>query len=80
MQSTPWYKATSHHQNFGKTLILDVPHDVFSTLTIDEGTLLLLENLPAEDPQVVLDKGCGYGALGLPIAQRYKNAKFYLVA
>ena len=58
---------------------MDVPHDVFSTMRIDEGTILLLENLPAAEPKRVLDMGCGYGALGLPIAARFPQAHFDLV-
>ncbi len=57
----------------------EVPHDVFSTERIDEGTLLLLANLPARAPRSVLDLGCGYGALGLPIAARYSEASCHLV-
>jgi 16S rRNA G1207 methylase RsmC len=56
-----------------------VPADVFSTQRIDDGTLLLLANLPAGAPRSFLDLGCGYGALGLPIAARYPAARALLV-
>ena len=61
-------KSTSSHRS-----------DFISTMRIDEGTFLLLENLPASPPHSVLDMGCGYGALGLPIAAKYPNAQFELV-
>ncbi|TMB12105.1 MAG: methyltransferase [Deltaproteobacteria bacterium] len=61
------------------TLSLDVPWDVFSSQAIDEGTLLLLRNLPAGEPRSVLDLGCGYGALGLPIAARWPSSRCVLI-
>lgn len=60
-------------------LTLDVPWDVFSSQRIDEGTLLLLRNLPGGEPGSVLDLGCGYGALGLPVAARFRSARCLLV-
>ena len=61
------------------TLSLDVPWDVFSSQRIDEGTLLLLQHLPAGDPSSLLDLGCGYGALGLPLAARWPMARCVLL-
>jgi 16S rRNA G1207 methylase RsmC len=63
----------------GQTLSLDVPWDVFSSQRIDEGTLLLLDNLPESEPRSLLDLGCGYGALGLPAAARWPKARCLLV-
>src|SRR5213076_515113 len=57
------------------SLSLDVPWDVFSSQRIDEGTLLLLQHLPAGDPASLLDLGCGYGALGLPLAARWPHRR-----
>ncbi|HEY6909080.1 MAG TPA: methyltransferase [Myxococcales bacterium] len=61
------------------TLSLDVPWDVFASQGIDDGTLLLLESLPEREPASVLDMGCGYGALGLPVAARWPKARCLLV-
>lgn len=61
------------------TLSLDVPWDVFASQGIDDGTLLLLESLPEGEPGSVLDLGCGYGALGLPVAARWPKARCLLV-
>jgi precorrin-6B methylase 2 len=60
-------------------LTLDLPWDVFASQGIDDGTLLLLENLPEGEPGSVLDLGCGYGALGLPVAARWPKARCLLV-
>lgn len=75
----PAYKATYRLPALGHELTLQVPHDVFSTQKIDDGTLLLLENLPAFPPERALDMGCGYGALGLPIARHYPACAMDLV-
>src|SRR5262249_42603871 len=61
------------------TLALDVPWDVFSSQRIDEGTLLLLRHLPEGQPSSFLDLGCGYGALGLPVAARWPAARALLI-
>lgn len=79
MVADPWYKSTFQTTLLGARLNFHVPHDVFATTNIDEGTLLLLEHLPATEPKSVLDMGCGYGALGLPIAARYPQATVELV-
>jgi len=60
-------------------LPLDVPFDVFASHAIDDGTLLLLRNLPDAPPSSFLDLGCGYGALGLPVAARFPQARALLV-
>jgi len=79
MSYDPWLKATLPLQALGVSLKLQVPHDVFSTLRIDEGTLLLLNHLPDSTPRTVLDMGCGYGALGLPIAAHFPEAQIEMV-
>jgi 16S rRNA (guanine1207-N2)-methyltransferase len=43
---------------------------VFSYNRLDEGTRLLIDNLPALAGLRVLDAGCGYGAIGLVAARR----------
>jgi len=80
----PWYKTSFTYSPLGRELKVRVPHDVFSTQRIDEGTLLLLESLPSaavesKSPKKILDVGCGYGALGLPIAARFPEAQLDLI-
>lgn len=55
-------------------------HDgLFSADRVDDGTLLLLAHLPTRPPESVLDLGCGYGALGMPVAARHPTARCRLV-
>ena len=75
----PYARTQLTVRAFGLSLPLDVPADVFATRAVDAGTLLLLRNLPGSAPRSVLDLGCGYGALGLPIAARFPDARALLV-
>lgn len=81
--NSPWYKTTLSYSAFGQQYIFDVPYDVFSNHKIDEGTQLLHEHLPSYDikntPQAILDMGCGYGALGIPLASLFPKAQLDLV-
>ncbi len=75
----PYARGRLVEKALGQTLALDVPWDVFASQGIDDGTLLLLQHLPEGAPRSVLDLGCGYGALGLPVASRWPQARCLLV-
>ena len=75
----PWARTRLTVHALGSSLELDVPGDVFATQRIDEGTQLLLGHLPVTEPRSFLDLGCGYGALGLPVAARFPQARALLV-
>ena len=75
----PYARGRLVEKALGQTLTLDVPWDVFASQGIDDGTLLLLQHLPEGAPRSVLDLGCGYGALGLPVAARFPEARCLLV-
>ena len=75
----PYARGRLVEKALGQTLSLDVPWDVFASQAIDEGTLLLLQQLPDEEPASVLDLGCGYGALGLPVAMKWPRSRCTLV-
>jgi len=42
---------------------------LFSPRTVDEGSRLLLDRIEVRDDDDCLDLGCGYGAIGLPLAR-----------
>jgi 16S rRNA (guanine1207-N2)-methyltransferase len=54
----------------GEQLALRSLPGVFSFNRLDEGTRLLIDNLPELAGLRVLDAGCGYGAIGLVAARR----------
>lgn len=54
----------------GRPLAFQTTWGLFSPRAIDDGTLLLLDHLDVHEDDVALDMGCGYGPLGLSIAQR----------
>jgi 16S rRNA G1207 methylase RsmC len=78
-KADPWLKTTLSLDQNGSRLVFEVPHDVFSTQRIDEGTLLFLDHLPESPARSILDLGCGYGALGLPVAAQYPDSEVTLV-
>jgi len=45
---------------------------------VDEGTLLLLENIKIPSEGVVLDIGCGYGVIGIVVAKLNPKLKVYM--
>jgi len=51
---------------------------LFSGSSIDEGTLLLLENIKIPEEGVVLDIGCGYGIIGIVVAKLNPKLKVYM--
>jgi len=75
----PYARGRLVEKALGQTLSLDVPWDVFASQAVDDGTLLLLQHLPQGEPRSVLDLGCGYGALGLPVALAWPDARCLLV-
>ena len=52
---------------------------VFSPDRIDEGTKLLIEHAQVGEGYVVLDMGCGYGAIGITIAKAVPSVTVYMV-
>jgi len=63
----------------GHSLRLHSTWGLFSPRAIDEGSVLLLDHLDVRDDDVVLDMGCGYGPLGLSIAQRAPDGHVHMV-
>jgi 16S rRNA (guanine1207-N2)-methyltransferase len=63
----------------GHRFLFQTAPGLFSAGRVDDGTRLLLSYLPDTTPRSVLDLGCGYGALGLPVAARFPSAEVSLV-
>jgi 16S rRNA (guanine1207-N2)-methyltransferase len=51
---------------------------LFSGSYVDEGTLLLLENIRVPGEGVILDIGCGYGVIGITIAKLNPKLRVYM--
>ncbi|MES2087975.1 MAG: methyltransferase [Patescibacteria group bacterium] len=54
---------------------------LFSPEKIDEGTKVLLEKIDLKENQTgeILDLGCGYGPLGIPLAKLYPNTTVHMI-
>lgn len=63
----------------GQALTFHTTWGLFSPRAIDDGTLLMLDYLQVRKDDVALDMGCGYGPLGLSIAQRAPQGEVHLV-
>ncbi|OWJ55367.1 methyltransferase [Pyrodictium delaneyi] len=63
----------------GVTVEFYVSSDVFSPDEVDTGTRLLIEHAEVPDKGVVLDLGCGYGAIGITLAKAYPGLRVVMV-
>ncbi|MBX2878866.1 MAG: methyltransferase [Granulosicoccus sp.] len=63
----------------GHDLVLHSTWGLFSPKSVDEGSLLLLDYLAIRDDDLALDMGCGYGPLGLSIAQQATRGHVHMV-
>ena len=52
---------------------------VFSPRTIDDGTVLLMKYISADENDVCLDLGCGYGPIGLALARHCSKGQVHMV-
>lgn len=75
----PYFQARLKLRRGAREFHLVTPHSVFSSSRIDGGTILLLDHLPQGTPRSFLDLGCGYGALGLPVAAEFPDARGVLI-
>ena len=60
----------------GEEFVFKTDAGVFSKSQIDEGTRLLIDSLPIQPGDRVLDLGCGYGPIGITAARLVKNTGF----
>lgn len=52
---------------------------LFNPTEIDGGTRLLLDYIELENPQTILDLGCGYGAIGVALAAAAPQSQVHMV-
>lgn len=74
---TPHDIRTHRFRVRGLDLCFRTDSGVFSKGGLDEGTRILIENLPPLTGRV-LDMGCGWGGLGIPMALLNPQASFLL--
>ena len=62
----------------GIPLTFQTDAGVFSKGEVDTGTRLLLETLPEEMGEDILDLGCGWGVIGISIARKWPETRVVL--
>ncbi len=66
----------------GAQILLDVSAALFSSFQVDTGTQMLLTSLrknPSLQYRKVLDLGCGTGAIGLWVQQKYRTGELHML-
>ncbi len=63
---------------FGKRYFFRTTQGTFSRSGVDAGTIFLLESIHFGDARTILDLGCGYGVIGIVIADRHPESKVIL--
>ena len=63
----------------GVPLTFSATWGLFSPRAIDAGTQLLIEHLDIQENNTCLDLGCGYGAIGITLANCAQTATVYMV-
>ena len=71
-------KKTINFKLEGIELKLITDSGVFSRNYVDFGSSLLLKNITAKNPKIIIDMGCGYGVMGIYLAKKYNQAEVYL--
>lgn len=63
----------------GQKFKFDVANTLFSTFEMDHGTDVLLRTLVLNNPETILDLGCGYGPLGIILAAKNTKAQITML-
>lgn len=63
----------------GEVFTFNTTWGLFSPERIDEGTEMLLREVSVKEGDTVLDLGCGYGALGIPLAKAVAPGVVHMV-
>jgi len=74
-----YFKKEIKYRFAGRELIFDVGNTLFSTYDIDRGTDMLIRTIDFDNPQKVLDIGCGYGPLGIMLASKYPTSEVIMI-
>lgn len=63
----------------GSRLTFNTTWGLFSPEHVDDGTKLVIDELEVRDGDVCLDLGCGYGPIGLVLAQHAPRGSVHMV-
>lgn len=63
----------------GRRFVFHSTWGLFSPTEVDEGSRLLLDHMEVRPDDASLDIGCGYGALGIPVAKRSPAGEVHMI-
>lgn len=69
-----YFKKQVYYVHEGWEFVFNVAETLFSTFEIDHGTDVFIRSVTADNPKSILDLGCGYGPIGIVLANKYPNA------
>jgi 16S rRNA (guanine1207-N2)-methyltransferase len=70
-----YYKKTIEYPFKGQKFSFDVANTLFSTFEMDHGSDILIRSIVTKSPKTILDLGCGYGPLGIILAETNPQAE-----
>ncbi len=79
MSSDVYFKKTITYPFRGQKFEFDVAETLFSTFNIDHGTDVLIRAIVLNNPNTILDLGCGYGPLGIILAKTNPQAEVVMI-
>ena len=74
-QTDLYYKKTIIYPFQSHKFEFEVAETLFSTFDIDHGTDILIRSIVTHNPKTILDLGCGYGPLGIILANSNPQAQ-----
>lgn len=59
--------------------MFNVAETLFSTFVLDHGTDVFIRSVDTNEPKTILDLGCGYGPIGIVLANKYPKAQVIMI-
>jgi len=74
-----YYKKDIAYSFEGHEFVFVVGNTLFSTFDLDHGTDIFVRSIDVKNPKTILDMGCGYGPIGIILANKYPSAKVMMI-
>lgn len=78
-QSQELPELTFHTQFVGREFLFHSTWGLFSPTDVDNGSRMLVESINIVPDERILDIGCGYGAIGIPLAAQCPGGTVHMI-